>query len=197
MQVIMVTIELLGNLSRFDVPALNVRSVPEAIRLISAQLPEFKEELLRGADYRVIVDGNDIDEDLIDHPALSKITIVPVVSGASAVGRILGGIALIGLSFLVAAPILGISAGTIGSVGIAMALGGLSSLLAPDQPSSGNQNSYIINPGDISRPNQGLPVPVIYGSPWIDNPPAISVVVENENIPVDYVPQGATLLIFP
>jgi predicted phage tail protein len=191
----MVEIELLGELSKFDVPPLNIRSVPEAIRLISAQLPEFKAELMSGIDYRVIVDGDEVDENTIEHPALTKITIVPVISGSSAIGRIIGGIALIGLSFLVAAPILGISASMIQATGIAMALGGISSLLAPTE-SSANQNSYILNPGDVSRPNQGLPVPVIYGSPWIDNPPAISVVVDNENIPVDYVPQGTGLLIF-
>lgn len=165
----MVEIELLGKLKKYDVDTkLNVRSVPAAIRLISAQYPEFqsdiRESARHGIGYRVVVDGDEIDEETIAHPVLRKITIVPVVSGSSALGRIIGGIALIGLS-TISGGVLGIASSTFLSVGIAVALGGVASLLTPTASNNNNQNSFLLDPA-VGQSSQGKPVPIAYtGNP--------------------------------
>lgn len=172
------TVRLLGELGKKfgRVHRLAVRSPAEAIRALRANFPGFESELLaserRGVGYRVFVGAEDVGAEELQHPAgRASIKIVPVLTGAGNVGKILLGAALIaagavisGLTFGAAAPI---GQGLI-YAGIGLALGGVSGLLvgtpkAPDVADIEDQKpSYVFN-GAVNTTAQGNPVPVLYG----------------------------------
>jgi predicted phage tail protein len=186
----MVIIELLGELARFgDIPPLDVRSPAEAIRFISDQIPEFRQFLADTAanTYQIIVDGEAIDEQAIEYPALISIIIQPVIAGAGDLGKILLGAVLLGVSFLMPASFLGISSTLVGQLGAAMVLGGLAGLINPAPKEQKNENSYLLDAGGVARSSQGQPVPVLVGQRIIQ-PVPIAVWIDNENIAIDYAP---------
>jgi hypothetical protein len=169
----------------------SVKTPAEAIRFLLANFPSLRNVMTDG-DYKVTVGRNELD--IGDHPeqlhypsaSFETIRIVPVVAGAGAAGKILGGVALIAAAILLA-PVgggflglgtnalagsftLGASASmAIGSIGAALVLGGVSQLLTPTQRiSSGDdgtndpRKSYSFS-GIQNVSRQGVPVPVIYG----------------------------------
>jgi predicted phage tail protein len=185
-----IEIELLGELEQFGpIPPLNVRSPAEAIRFISDQIPAFKDFLAstQASAYQVIVDGVDILAEHLIFPALKKITIQPVIAGASNVARIILGVALLGLSLLVPGGFLGISAATIGSFGVSVAIGGLIGVLQPPAQEQKNEASYQLDASGQPRSSQGQSVPVLVGERIIQGL-VISISISNENIAVGYTP---------
>ena len=95
------TIKLYGDLreitghSELDA---HVNSVGDSIRFLLMNWPQL-EAHMNTQHYQVLTDGTDIGEEEIHYPVAEEIKIVPVVVGAGGgTGKILAGVALIGLS---------------------------------------------------------------------------------------------------
>jgi predicted phage tail protein len=168
-----------------------VKTPAEAIRFLLANFPSLRGVISEG-DYKVTVGRSELEignhPEYLHYPSASfeTIRIVPVVAGAGGVGKILAGVALIAAA-IVLAPVgggfLGAGAGAltgtftlgaaasvaIGSIGVSLALGGISQLLTPtpkisqgEDSTNDPRKSYSFSGiQNISR--QGVPVPVIYG----------------------------------
>jgi predicted phage tail protein len=131
-------IKLYGKLAKFighRVLEADVATAAEAVRFLLANWPEL-EAHMSDQHYRVSVGTYDLIAEELHHPAgAAPISFVPVVAGAGAVGRVLAGIALIALSFLIIP--LGIAAAgagiatAVGLAGASLLLGGVAQLLTP------------------------------------------------------------------
>lgn len=169
---------------------LDVSSAKGAIRALSLMVPEFKSTLQNGSYYLHYEDNGeffDIDETNFDFHHGKTLHIVPEVLGAKGgIGKIIAGIALIGLTFipganvavlgaLSAIPGLGGSAlmaaqglvmAAATKIGTALILGGAAMMLSPkvknNSTAADSQQSYIFDGSDINIQN-GAPVPIIYG----------------------------------
>jgi predicted phage tail protein len=117
------------------------RDVAEAVRYLLVNFAGLEAHMGQH-DYRILVGGYSISEEEISHPiGQNVIRIIPVIAGAGGgVGKILAGVAIIGLSILTAGAFgfaLGSAAGigtfaTIGvGIGASLALSGVSQLLTP------------------------------------------------------------------
>jgi predicted phage tail protein len=166
------------------------RDVAEAVRYLLVNFAGLEAHMVQH-NYRILVGGYSISEEEISHPVgQNVIRIIPVVAGAGGVGKIIAGVAIIGLSILTAGAFgfaLGSAAGigtfaTIGvGVGASLALSGVAQLLTPvpriAPPSMAYassapptmreseldpQKSYSFN-GVQNTSAQGTPVPIIYG----------------------------------
>jgi predicted phage tail protein len=133
----------------------NLRNAADAIKLLCINMPEFKDYLLEseenGIGYQVLQGGVDFTyEDLLLPFGERELVIVPVVSGSGdAGGKLLAGIGLIALSFLLpgagifgTTSIFGVTAaqggavlaglGTaISTIGASLILGGVAQALSP------------------------------------------------------------------
>ena len=177
-----------------------ISSAGEAIRMLLANFPGL-ERHMADQHYKVIVDNYETDLEEINYPASQVIKIVPVLGGAGGgVGKIIAGVALVAAAIIfapVAAGFLGAGLGAtagaftlgaaassvIGSIGVALVLGGVSQLLSPTPqigqigPASTSlggrttttegtemdpQNSYSFS-GIQNTSNQGTAVPVVFG----------------------------------
>ena len=170
------------------------RDVAEAVRYLLVNFAGLEAHMGQH-DYRILVGGYSIGEEEISHPiGQNVIRIIPVVAGAGGgVGKILAGVAIIGLSILTAGAFgfaLGSAAGigtfaTIGvGIGASLALSGVAQLLtpvpriAPPAAMSGYSPTYTaqtmreseMDPqksysfsGIQNTSVQGTPVPIIYG----------------------------------
>lgn len=161
-----------------------IRTPAEALRALAANFPDFRCHLRDHSEpgYRVFVGKAGRDLDALTFPADDVIRIVPVVAGASGGGgRVLAGLALIGISIATGGWGMGLGAawtagiGTFagamaGNIGVSMVLGGVAEMLspAPRAQSSGgverpdNKPSYSFD-GAVNTVAQGNPVPVCYG----------------------------------
>jgi predicted phage tail protein len=163
---------------------LDVRSPVEAIRAINAQVDGFANYLNSNQLYEIIVDDRGGDFSL-ECAIVESMTICPTIAGAGALGRILMGVVLLGASLIFPGAILGISSATIGLFGASMIFGGVVELLSPQE--SGGAESFLFDASGVSRAIQGAPVPILFGTRII-SPIPISVLVENENVSVDFNP---------
>ena len=171
-------IRLYGQLAKFigkRVLHADVATAAEAVRFLLANWPEL-EAHMSDQHYRVSIGTYDLDlEELHDPAGAAPISIVPVVAGAGAVGRILAGVAIIAFAIvtagagLIAGLGLGFGASTaisIGLVGASLVLGGVSQLLTPVPKAGKDDNdprkSYSFS-GVQNTSRQGTPVPVVYG----------------------------------
>jgi predicted phage tail protein len=169
-------IKLYGKLAKFighRVLEADVATAAEAVRFLLANWPDL-EAHMSDQHYRVSVGTYDIDLEELHHPAgAAPISFVPVVTGAGAVGRILAGVALIALSFLIIP--LGIAAAgagiatAVGLAGASLLLGGIAQLLTPTpkvtQGADGQDDprkSYSFS-GIQNTSRAGTPVPIVYG----------------------------------
>ena len=159
----------------------------EAIRFLVANFPSLRGVISEG-DYKVTVGRSELEignhPEYLHYPSASfeTIRIVPVVAGAGGVGKILAGVALIAAAIILAPTgaggflgavgtgFLSASASVaIGSIGVSLALGGISQLLTPtpkisqgaDSTSDPRKSYSFSGIQNVSR--QGVPVPVIYG----------------------------------
>lgn len=168
-------IRLYGKLAKFighRVLKADVASTAEAIRFLLANWPELEQHM---ADqfYRVSLNDRDIDLDELHDPiGQQTIKIIPVVSGAGAVGRILAGIALVVGSIFIApsALLFGIALkSVVFGIGASLVLGGVAQLLSPvpklptgpDTDNDPRKNYSFSSIQNTSR--QGVPVPIVYG----------------------------------
>jgi predicted phage tail protein len=185
-------IKLYGRLAKFvgqRVFEADVASAAEAVRFLLVNFPQL-EKHMADQHYRVSVGKYALTLDELHDPAgQQEIKIVPVLAGAGGgAGKILAGIGLIALSFLLpgagafgtfsvfgqAATAGGIltGIGTAASlIGASLVLGGVAQLLtptpkinAPGTPQDNNdpRKSYSFS-GIQQTSRQGVPVPIVYG----------------------------------
>lgn len=159
----------------------DVATPAEAIRALSATIAGFKQSLIDGGYYRVLVGGKaDLELNQTIHPVSDResIRIVPVVAGSGGFGKVLLGAALIGLAVAFPYASATFSFGTFSTsislssmaanIGFSLILGGVSQMLfaPPDAPrtqeSPNNRPSFSFN-GAINTSRQGNAVPVCYG----------------------------------
>lgn len=166
-------IRVYGRLAKFlgqRVFEADVASAAEAVRFLVTNFPQL-EKHMADQHYRVSVGKYALTTDELHDPAgQQEIKFVPVVVGAGAVGRIIAGVALIAVGFLVPGiGALGVS--LIVGVGASLVLGGVSQLLTPtpriNQPGTSQDNndprkSYSFS-GIQQTSRQGVPVPIVYG----------------------------------
>jgi predicted phage tail protein len=170
-------IKLYGKLAKFighRVLEADVASAAEAVRFLLANWPEL-EGHMNDQHYRVSVGKYDLEAEELHHPAgAAPISFVPVVAGAkSGIFKVIAGIALIALSFLIIP--LGIAAAgagiatAVGLAGANLLLGGIAQLLTPTPKvklGADNQDdprkSYSFS-GVQNTSRAGTPVPIVYG----------------------------------
>lgn len=169
---------------------LDVRSPVEAFRALIVQIKGFR-RALRDGHYRVIKSRETVAESLsLDELKLRfgrsrTIHVVPVLAGsASGWGKILAGIAIVGLAVVapyalgfagsigagLSTSVIGVSGvatfGQIAGFGAMIALGGISQMLAPS-PKAGKgaedrKESFLFGSTE-NVTAQGGPVPVVFG----------------------------------
>jgi len=172
-------IHLHGSLRRQFGPVfhLDVATAGEAGRALAAVVPGFREAAI-GQWFR-LVRGNRRDgmvlgrEDLDFRLGGADLHIVPMLAGAGGrggLGKIIAGVFLIGAAFFFPGTIaalgtstgLGITAGQVAGLGVALALSGLGQMLAPKPKSNKDQSSYLFE-GGVNVTSEGGPVPLVYG----------------------------------
>ncbi|WP_127111714.1 tail assembly protein [Shimia sediminis] len=159
--------------------SFDVLTAGDAIAALVANFPPIMEDLRKGS--WVILRGDPetgiaLDEDAVAGMQLgdADLHIMPEIVGAKngngALKAILG-VALIAITAGGAAPFLAnpIMAGAgatwsnaVGQMGVAMALTGVSQMLAPEHESADEEKSYTFT-GPVSSHGQGQPIPVVYG----------------------------------
>jgi len=176
-------IRIYGALAKFlgqRVFRADISSVAEAVRFLVCNFPELEQHMIE-QHYRVKAGRRFIgEEDLHDPVGREVITIAPVIVGAGPAVLLIGGAALIGLSFApaVAAVVGAVGASLMLSVGASLFLSGVSSLLTPtpkvsgpgvtsgslqSQSDQGDPRKNYNFSGVQNTSRQGAPVPVVYG----------------------------------
>lgn len=174
-------VHLHGSLAKHgDVFEFDVLTAAEALAALAANVPEFLGDLREGS--WVILRGDPdtglaLDEDAVVSMRLGNadLHIMPEIMGAknsSGALKAILGIALIAITAGSAAPFLAnpIIAGAgatwgnvIGQMGLAMALTGVSSMLAPETESDSKDDESFTMTGPVSRYGQGNAIPIVYG----------------------------------
>lgn len=185
----MKTVRLYGDLSKKfgREHKLAVKTPAEAIRALCALIPEFKKHITsENRMYTMFTGYDDRDVTLYNAPFSEKevLRVIPVVTGAGNLGKIIIGAVLIYFSaglataFVPGATAATIAAGgagasmaaAISSIGVSLVVGGMMGLLikppkgnASDYEAPENKPSYAFN-GSVNTTRQGNAVPVGYGT---------------------------------
>ena len=171
------TIKLYGALGKKygRTHSLHVKSVGEAVRLLSANFSTFKQDIVDSkgiAGYEVWDSKHNLSEkqDDFSKEGNGVIKIIPRVIGAGNVAKIIVGVALVALSVIVP-PAGFLTAGMlsgIGAFGVSLALGGVIGLMTKTADGtsiasdSDNTQSYLFS-GTVNTTKQGNPVFIAYG----------------------------------
>ena len=171
-------IRLYGHLKKYgNSYNLDVKTPAEAVRALCAIIPGFQSHVLKNNEpgYKVFFGGGSVDGENIHFPRSNEvIRIVPVVAGAGkGIGKILFGVALIGLSFVLPTSVALFGkainlANMAASTGFSLVLGGVAGLLFAPRSDKGPQEkpdarpSFIFD-GAVNTVREGAPVPVGYG----------------------------------
>ena len=190
----MKTIKLLGEAGRIFGREfrLNVNSASEAIRALRCQLKGFEKYLYDSSEngiYWRVVDGDPegLEEDHLGYPLENNtLVLAPIVSGGGGFGRVLLGIGLIAASAFMPATVLGVSSMTIGLMGGALVLGGLSQMIAgkPKTPKENERKDSFLFDRSSQVSNQGRCVPKGYGERVIELKLILSSGVRTNDIPI-------------
>lgn len=182
-----------------EVFELEVETAGEAVRALSTNFHGFSADIREGAWHVVRGDdpdkGFDLGEDDIIAFRLGRgdLHIIPYVAGSKRGGllKIVLGVALIGLSFGMgfATPILGgalggATYGNMAMLGVALAIGGVSQMLAPEEKSENEDDSSFTMSGPGNSYEQGSPIPLVYGE-VITGGVLVSGGIDIERIKVD------------
>lgn len=157
-------------------------------------------------NYQVYIGEHNIDEELLDFPSNGlDIKIIPVVTGAGNIGKIIAGVALIGFAFMTGgAGILGaniiaaegakgIILGSLnvsalaGKLGLVLVLSGVAGLLTPTPELSDDDNDPIksFSFGGVQQTaRSGTAIPIVYGKMLVGSIP-ISTQIQTSDIEVD------------
>ena len=159
-------------------------SPADAMRFLLCNFPKLEKHMM-DQFYKVKMGESDITEDCLNLRSEDDIQIIPVAVGASdffdsTIGKIVTGVALIAAPYLAPA-VLGAGAVGVGaaigtamtSIGVSMAIGGVTQMLTPTPPSNSGassmgdddplaQGSYAFS-GITNVSVSGIPVPIIYG----------------------------------
>lgn len=186
------TIRLAGELADQYGPThqLAVASVSEAVIALDALYPGFRDalrELLdRGLMFQVTVSNRNVSDNEILLVSQGDILITPVVVGANNTVMTVVGVALIAVGYFAFGTTSAIGMGMI-AAGAGMAVGGIVGMMtkipttsATDSSSSSGKSSYLIG-GSQSPGTQGIPVPVIIGTPRFE-PIIISAGIHTEDM---------------
>ena len=200
-----------GSLERFGGPFdIGIQSPAEAVHALCVMVKGFRAALSIGS-YRVVYgpldEGMDLGADQL-HLRLGRgnqVHIVPAAEGSGrtgvGVGKILLGVALIAVAFLVPAGGLVIGAGAFGTAtagititsgavalfGVSMVLSGIATIFAPQQQQTGakKRESFLLS-GSVNSVGQGQPVPLCYGGPIRAGSTVISLSYSVADIPLDF-----------
>lgn len=167
----MIKVKLLGKLGKQFIREmlLDIHCTSEAIRALMANFPNFANFLnnseSNGIGYKIYSCPDvwlNIGEKDLSQPISKTLIIAPVVTGSGGLGKIIAGTVLLGSALLFPGAIgaLGfeiLSPTTVGLIGAALILGGISQLLTPKV-----KKSYLID-GQANTTGQGNPVPLVYG----------------------------------
>lgn len=208
-------IVLHGRLAQFGGPFdLDVKSPVEAIRALIVQIRGFRAELREG-HYKILKgwpqrspEELSIEEIRLRLGRANEIHIVPVIEGSSSAwGKILTGVAIIGLA--IAAPYAlglagglsatfggiaaigfsGISFASIAGIGAVVALSGVAQMLSPAPTQSGGtasvdtKASFLFGSADNTT-QEGVPVPLVFGE-FVVGSVVISVGLSTEDMGTD------------
>ena len=210
----MVTIRLLGEAGRrygrrFQ---LAVKTPAEAVRALCLQIPGLRQYLLesgeKGIDWRVVTDhAEGLDEDQMLWPMSKRLVLAPLPAGRGGVGKIVAGVALVGLAIVTGGATIGLFgliapiaiSPIIGTIGLSLIFGGVSDLLTPtpkmpnvkggigggSSSTSGRDRDEQLNSFAFDKSNantvQGDVVPVLYGERIIGALPVLSFGLELQN----------------
>ena len=176
-------IKLYGELAEFvghKEFEVQVDSLPKAVSFLVNNFPQV-ESYMNPKYYQVKIGNYAIDESEIYHPiGKEDIHFVPVISGARGFGRIIFGVALIGLAFATGGISLTYTGGAltgitgtflgkaIAGIGAALVLSGVSDLLFPLPPtpefsSEEDPKLSFSFSGTQNTARAGTPVPIVYG----------------------------------
>lgn len=161
----MTTIRLYGSLAKeFGKEfSFQVSSVREAVSALSANLPGFKKNIVKGSFHIFVETMGNISDELIDFKTGNRvIKIAPVLKGAGSgsVFKIIVGIVLV---------VVGVVTGQawITSIGVSLVVGGVMELLfapsIPSAPDAGIDEPNFSFDGALNTVAQGHAVPVGYG----------------------------------
>ena len=173
----------------------------DAVRFLKANFPGL-EKHMSNQTYQVYIGEYNIDEQLLDFPSGGlDIKIIPVVAGAGNVGKIIAGIALIGLAILNPAVGFGLGPQGIaggfatasgsfslaalgGNIGILLVISGVVGLLTPT-PELPDDESDPIKSFSFSGVQQtarsGTAIPIVYGKTLVGSIP-ISTKIETIDV---------------
>lgn len=158
---------------------LDVNTTAEAVRALAANFPEIMKDLRDGSWHVIRGDvktGMDLGEEHITDFQLgsAELHFMPVVAGSKRQGllKIILGVVLVGAAFAMsggalATPIAGgmlggATYGNMAMLGAALALAGVSQLLAPEEKEEKDESSFTMSgPGNAYE--QGSPIPLVYG----------------------------------
>lgn len=163
----MLTVKLYGDLgARFGrVFVLDVRTPREAVHALCSQLRGLRQYFIEHGTQKFRVRGlQEYSEHELHFPqSTGVLKIVPLIEGAGAWGKIVGGAVLAVAGLFI--PVVG---GAVTSLGIALALGGVSQLLAPRNagtatPEKAENTPSLAFDGAVNTMGQGGPVPLGYG----------------------------------
>jgi predicted phage tail protein len=171
----MITIYLQGELADYFTPQITVAvsSVAEAIAALKANFKDFANYLFeaadRGVNYQIRVGYQEIGEEHLKCPISKKvqsIRITPIIAGAGAAGRIIAGVALIGLAVAASFGVVGLLGAaplTVGLIGGALLFQGISALFSRQDSPSGDDKKSLVFGGTSTTVKEGGRVPIIYG----------------------------------
>tara|TARA_R100000353_G_scaffold22506_1_gene19902 strand:+ start:3357 stop:3986 length:630 start_codon:yes stop_codon:yes gene_type:complete len=169
--------------SHFEVAVNNPR---QAFAFLIANFPEVENHMTNQL-YKVKMGDTEITENLLNLTGDGDIKIIPIAIGAKKVGKILGGVALVGLSVATggfggaAIGTFGLGAGSVAvgtiatSIGASMIIGGVTEMIMPVPEMPSFNASDMFNENDpyanmnfgfsaiTNNTRAGVPVPIIYG----------------------------------
>lgn len=183
---------------------MNVNSFAEALKCLDGNFPEFRKYLIECHEKNIAFDCQIAGTPVLDERELllecceGDIQITPIPAGSGrGIGKLIAGIVMIyivvqtgGLGAISAAAAGGATAGTylaataaiLGlSIGVNLAMTGISEMLAPDPSTDNDQDESYLFQGTGQTLVEGDPVPVLYGKLRVPGRP-ISLQVRNERL---------------
>jgi predicted phage tail protein len=211
MQERLITVKLLGAFGREfgRLHRLAIVSPAEAVRALCTLFPAFRlrviEQAELGVAWRLVTDdprGLDAEQARAGIPG-DQLVLAPIIEGRGGFGRVLAGVALIGLAIFTsgigAFGVTFLSKSALALTGGALVLGGVAQLLTRQPRSDVDADTKNLESSLYSNAagtgGQGSPVPVVYGLRRVENPLVISMSLGNLPVTRPINPYGTRGLI--